>query len=203
MKLYKFRSLGDETDFDRLKDIIVKKKFWCSKIWDLNDPMEGVYKNSFFNREQIEKTFTEKNEYRICSFSGEKGLDDSRLWGYYANGFKGVAIEIEVEKNDVCEIRYVTPKNFRIKQVNAKKIITRKLTKWKHEDEYRFLIKSEEKEHEIGEITKIYFGNPYGDLNNTFHILKESNLIKKYRLFKEKIIATCKNNGIKPEIFSI
>jgi len=30
-------------------------------------------------------------------------------------------------------------------KINAKKIITRKLTKWKHEDEYRFLIKSEEK----------------------------------------------------------
>ena len=42
MKLYKFRSLGSEADYDRIIGII-ENGFWCSKFSDLNDVMEGVF----------------------------------------------------------------------------------------------------------------------------------------------------------------
>jgi len=100
LKLYKFRSLGTELDVCRLKSLIETGHFWCSKIWDLNDPMEGVYRNSNFNTEDIERIFSDKNNHLICSFSGEKGFKNPLLWGYYANGFKGAVIEIEVEKDN-------------------------------------------------------------------------------------------------------
>ena len=61
LKLIKFRSLGSDNEFKRIKEILKTNKFWCSKLWNLNDPMEGVYRNSFFNSDDIFKMFTEKN----------------------------------------------------------------------------------------------------------------------------------------------
>ena len=113
MKLYKFRPLGNCHDLERIEQIIKEDKFWCSKLWDLNDPMEGVYRNKYFDKLDSDKTFNEKNKYRICSFSGKKGLKNPILWGYYAHGFRGVAIEIEAKKN-IEEITYVTEEEFKL-----------------------------------------------------------------------------------------
>ena len=44
VKLYKFRPLADDRDFERLKEILKTGKFYCPKFPDLNDPMEGVYR---------------------------------------------------------------------------------------------------------------------------------------------------------------
>lgn len=89
MKLYKFRPLANQTDFDRAKAILETGCFWCSKFFDLNDPMEGVYKG-------IKNYFAEKDRYKICSFSGKKAFRDPVMWAYYANGFKGMAIETAI-----------------------------------------------------------------------------------------------------------
>ena len=43
LKLYKFRSLGEPNSVNRVVGILRTKKFWCSKFWDMNDPMEGVF----------------------------------------------------------------------------------------------------------------------------------------------------------------
>jgi len=197
MKLYKFRSLVSSKDFRRVKEIIEEEKFWCSRIWDLNDPMEGVYKNRYFNRFEWKKTFNDKNEYLICSFSGKIGLKNPILWGYYAYGFKGLAIEIEVENNDeIQKIKYVNEKKFMANLDDAEKIITRKFKYWEHEDEYRFLIKNSINKQKIGKITKIIFGNPYSDLINYNDILKNSKLLRKYNSYKEKLIEICENKNI-------
>lgn len=60
--------------------------------------MEGGYSylTTAENEIATPDVFTEKNAYRICSFSGEKALSNPAIWGYCANGFKGVAIEVEV-----------------------------------------------------------------------------------------------------------
>lgn len=203
MKLYKFRPLGNNLDFRRLKEIIEEKKFWCPKLWDLNDPMEGVYRNSFFPKDRSNDIFTEKNRYHICSFSGKDALENPKLWGYYANGYRGVAIEIEVPDDDknIYGITYQTLEKFNENLDNAIKIITRKLSDWEHEDEYRFLSKSEIKKCEIGEITKIYFGNPYYNLVNTKQIYDNSDSLKKYRRDKDKMKKICDKNKITWEEF--
>jgi|GEM_PF-5983772 hypothetical protein len=46
MKLYKFRPLGSCLDLERAQEILAQGKFWCSPFWELNDPMEGVYRYS-------------------------------------------------------------------------------------------------------------------------------------------------------------
>lgn len=71
------------------------------------------------------------------------------MWGYYANGFKGIAIEIEVD----CKrsgIRKVSYAREVAKITNGddaadavERILTTKLSCWRHEFEYRYIEKSD------------------------------------------------------------
>ena len=45
MKLYKFRPLGSCLDLERAGDSC-PGQILCSPFWELNDPMEGVYRYS-------------------------------------------------------------------------------------------------------------------------------------------------------------
>ena len=55
----------------RVKDILEQNKFYCSRIWEMNDPMECVYHKSLFDEVDSKEYFNLKNSYMICSFSGE------------------------------------------------------------------------------------------------------------------------------------
>ena len=110
MKIYKYRSY-QRLDF--LFDIICNGFVHCSNYKELNDPFEG----QFIHIEggvtfpvtfppaipRIERTTKSVNEvynskkFKICSFS--KTYDDVRLWSYYAEGHKGIAIEFEIPEN--------------------------------------------------------------------------------------------------------
>ena len=197
MKLYKFRALGTVEDFNRLKNIIETGHFWCSNFWDLNDPMEGVYKNSSILSSDINKIFSEKNKYKICSFTGQKGFNNTTLWGYYANGFKGVIIEIEIRNiNKINPINYVSKEIFQQNIEDVKLILLRKLDDWKSEDEFRFLIKSENNLHKIGKIIKVHFGTPYSGLTNTNKIFEKSKNLNRYNELKEKLEKICRAKNI-------
>jgi hypothetical protein len=211
MKLYKFRPLatdGVDSDFSRLKDILKTGKFWCSKFSDLNDPTEGFY--TFLNNSPVSETikliYTDKENYKICSFSSEEAFSNPTMWGYYANGFRGVAIEIEVRSDNdkvkrieyECEIPKLknTPSYEEAKK-EAEKILTTKLKLWDHENEYRFLEKSSSDEFEIGEITALYFGDPYGNAQNKKEIIKNSKTLEKYRKLRGKILKISKELKLK------
>ena len=64
MKLYKFRSLTSEEEFERATQIIETGIFWCSKFSELNDPMEGVFRTSR-NSGLIQEIYAEKISYKI------------------------------------------------------------------------------------------------------------------------------------------
>ncbi|MFH1369696.1 MAG: hypothetical protein ABII09_00170 [Planctomycetota bacterium] len=194
MKLYKFRSLANKDTFDYLKEILETDKFHCSRFSDLNDPLEGVYYFMNYNENRevlLNKIFTEKEGYKICSFSHEKAFSNPILWGYYANGFRGVAVEVDVGTEEVREIKY-EPKLPRIKgedyEENAIKILTTKLCPWGHECEYRFMKKSSDNKHKIGNITALYFGDPYQKAHNRNNIVENSNNIRNYLGFKKSIL---------------
>jgi hypothetical protein len=216
LKLLKFRSLASETDFERAKEIIEKSKFWFSKLWNLNDPIEGVYKNKSFGKIDIEKTFNGKNDYVICSFSCgnvdtkklqkpiKAPINNPLLWGYYANGFKGIAIEVEIEEYDVSEVDYKSKSEFYKNLKDAKTIITRKLIDWVDEGEYRFLKQGGvEGKYEMGKITKVYFGNPNGSINNYDQVLNNSKSLRKYLFYRQELILICKAHGIEPIVYDI
>ena len=148
IKLYKFRPLANQDDFARAKAILETGHFWCSKFSELNDPMEGVF---YGPANVIHDIYIKKCRYRICSFSGEKTIDDSfenpfenpSMWGYYANGFKGMVIEIAVDKEKVRKIKY-DDKIANLKNLTdgdkIETILRTKTTAWEHEVEHRFLI---------------------------------------------------------------
>lgn len=204
IKLYKFRPLANEEDFERLKDILETGKFWCSKFFELNDPMEGVY--NFLNYsdrpDAVDLIFKTKTSYKICSFCNEEAFSKPTLWGYYANGFRGVAIELEVGSDKVEEIQY-KDKIPSFKGVNPEKeaveILTTKLELWEHECEYRFLEKSDNNDNnkfEIGKITALYFGDPYEGTINRKDIIENSNAVRKYIDLKNKILEITKELSV-------
>jgi hypothetical protein len=202
MKLYKFRPLGSDTDFERAKSILNTKKFHCAHFWELNDPMEGVYYIDG-NEKFIDAIYRAKKTYRICSFSAnitDKGFDNPTLWGYYANGFRGLVIKIDVEKSDVCKIDYVTElikyKTPTDTQKAAKKILITKLSTWEHEAEWRFLTTEEGDKHQIGNITSVYFGNPYKNTIN-YNELSQETIFRDYENYKRELFKIAKNKHYK------
>ena len=205
MKIYRFRKLTNVDDFCRLCNIIKTGRFWCSKFWELNDPMEGVFSTN--NPNTIEKIFSEKEKYKICSFSGEEGFKNPAMWGYYANGFKGVAIEIETDLRDgMCGeqggVKKIKPDNNLTNDLDIEKILLNKDYNWEHEDEYRFLIKLGDNNyhnhrHKIGKkINAIYFGNPYGNIKNQAQVKEKNKSFEQYDQFKKKIKEIAKDEDI-------
>ncbi len=198
LKLYKFRPLANDKDLDRLKGILETGEFWCSKFSELNDPMEGSFTvpNSCNVSEIIDSIYSQKESYKICSFSDVKALSNPIMWGYYSNGFRGVAIEIEVSSSKVRQIEYVDEVS-NLKSLNfdmkAKKILTTKLMPWKHECEYRFLIKTNDNLIKIGQITALYFGDPYWRARNKNNIFAKSPALNKYKELKKKTLESISN----------
>lgn len=203
LKLIKFRSLANEVDLSRAIKTITTGEFWCAKLWNMNDPMEGVYSTS--NREIIPKLFTEKNKYVICSFSDnsddnipKKPIENPLLWGYYANGFKGIAIEIEVDESNVKKVDYISRtdidkliENRSLDEDIAREIITKKLKCWNLEYEWRFLKDSNEGSYTIGKIIQVYIGRPYITTENYKEIALNSNALKNYLGYQETIENHC------------
>lgn len=198
MKLYKFRSLGSPTDVKRAKRMLETGEFWCSGFSELNDPMEGSFTTDL-PHDVVDLMYGSKSKYKICSFSGRKAFENPIMWGYYANGFSGFVVEIDVEKSSIDKIQYVK----RIPSIGdgwdieakTKKILTSKLVSWKHEDEYRFLKVSEVGFHKIGEITAVYWGNPYGRAKNIELIYGNNRKLQDFAKRKNGLIGKFK--GIK------
>lgn len=202
IKLYKFRSLGNPIDFNRAKAILETGCFWCSQFSDLNDPMEGAFTTVVSGDcadEIVRVIYDKKKRYKICSFSSEKSfnagflrpLENPAMWGYYANAFKGIAIEIEVDESEVRKIDYVDS----IQKLSdwadkgeIEKLLSAKFISWQHEAEYRFLIDDQRNFHEIGKITAIYFGEPYRGAHNKQSIYSDNKSLQEYEKLKEELI---------------
>jgi hypothetical protein len=223
LKLYKFRPLANDLDLCRAINILKTGEFRCSSFWELNDPMEGIFYTLEDKDDIINKIYCEKSNYKICSFSGggsplsDKGFNNPTLWGYYANGFKGIAVEVEIdedntketeeEKNYICPVSYEKgiPKWERnsTNEENIRKILTTKLDYWGHEAEYRFLNKNLKKNFfKIGKITSVYFGCPYKKPLNNKEVFKNK-IIYEYLERKNNLSIIAKEMDIKRECVSI
>ena len=199
MKLYKFRALTSCTDLERIKEIIKTEKFWFSKLWNLNDAMEGVYSTIDY----AENLFQMKDELIICSLSKPKALREPLMWGTYAGGYKGLVIEVDLKLDESFKKKSISYKSLdKLNKpiieddLNKKvmKIITRKLNSWRREHEVRILRRklydeydNEEKSYSIGKITAIYFGEPYKNLENGSQLANNSKNYKKYVELKETL----------------
>ncbi len=146
MKVYKYRSL---TNFEFVADILCEQRFYASSFFDLNDPMEGLFEyEAGTKQEYIDAIVWGKKKLRVCSFS--RNWENLLLWAHYADGFKGVCIELDLKKprNNAFKIARVTYEPGRLlfsndagQQVDKmpSKILSRKNVAWEYEKEVRTL----------------------------------------------------------------
>lgn len=165
MKAYKFRS---STQADFIFDILMNKRLYCSDWKNLNDPMEGIFAYSHNNESFVEQKIKEigdsKRQYKICSLS--RTFDNHLLWAHYANGFDGVAIEIELpeDNQNIKKLDYdrgvfanvnITP-NSDAEKI-AKDILFSKYNVWNYEEEIRIL--HDQSYYQNIKVTKVICGH--------------------------------------------
>lgn len=150
MKLYKYKPLNN---LWHVLDIALNERLYCAPWRDLNDPLEGRYEiylgdsdrdgrcalNSF-----IEST---RNKFRIAALSAN--ATNFLLWSHYADGHKGVAIEIEIPDNhpDLTKIVYSPFSSIFTNEDDIEEdmrhIFNGKTEEWSYEEEYRIITNRE------------------------------------------------------------
>ncbi|GGA77060.1 hypothetical protein GCM10011369_18700 [Neiella marina] len=146
MLLYKYRGIQS---FRFFTDIILKQRLYAAPYFDLNDPMEGryLYSQSGGSIDQDMKRLLkgEKEKIRICSLSRDP--KNELMWSHYAEGHKGVAIGVEVDRNkyEVEPIIYdglhrVGLHNFH--HGSAIDVLSHKLDVWQYEEEERVFVRN-------------------------------------------------------------
>lgn len=140
--LYKYRSLEN---FKAYVDIILKNRLYAAKYKKLNDPMEGqyLYKNGELNIDIRNQLYEEKNNIRICSLS--RVNNNELMWSHYANGQRGIAIGVEInrQKYQVKQVQYnglPYIQNHNLNNHTAIDILSNKLEIWNYEEEERVFI---------------------------------------------------------------
>lgn len=150
MKLYKYKSLANLWHF---LDLVLNQRLYCAHWADLNDPLEGRYEiylnsqSSKIKRTAVDRIETAKNTYRVASLSADPA--NFLLWSHYADGHKGVAIEIDIPEShpDLVEILYsgfspvFTGKTQTKKDMRS--LFNGKGEEWSYEREYRIIVTKE------------------------------------------------------------
>jgi hypothetical protein len=152
MKLYKYQPLEN---LWRVLDIVHNSRLFCAH-WDkLNDPYEGRYeiwlhKDEEILREGMTNTIEEKKKaWRIAALSADP--THILLWSHYANGHKGVAVEVDIPRNHeyLRKVRYYpywyTPVFSETSQTEytMRHLFEEKGLEWAYEREYRIITEKE------------------------------------------------------------
>lgn len=163
MRLYKYCSLAS---FERVLDIILNQRLYCSTYDSLNDPFEGLFLttihltpqdrarfplllvksfNVYKNVEDL--IFGSIDKIRICSLSSS--FSEVRLWSHYADGHKGIVFEIDFSglESKIHKVNYyeeLPSFGFSIlTQPHPHEVLSCKTKHWEYEAEYRIFHESE------------------------------------------------------------
>ncbi len=175
MKLYKYRTLGAELQY--ALDILVHERLYCADYRALNDPLEGVHRlaeqqhfvaglGNFVEPEELRElqslTPDGAAPPRVCSLSGT--ADHFLLWSHYADGHRGVAIEVDLEATFAGPLHPVEyapdlPSYGRTILCGAtvRDVLLHKTAHWAHEQEYR-VVQNDEFFDIAGRITGLLLG---------------------------------------------
>lgn len=154
MLLYKYRSIQR---IEHLLDILLNERLYCAEYFALNDPFEGQFRaivpdlDFFYTLQPKRRTVPmdianlplEPTKVRVCSLSRDPS--DVRLWSLYADGHKGVAIEIDFAgiEASLIEVKYRTPLpefgTTILAGTSAEEVLGYKTDHWKYEQEYRVI----------------------------------------------------------------
>lgn len=94
MKLYKYKSLAN---FEFVADILLNKRLFAADFKNLNDPMEGDLNRDYTSSEYYKIITDEMSKIKMCSLSSD--MNNPILWAHYADGFKGICIEVEIDES--------------------------------------------------------------------------------------------------------
>lgn len=148
MLAYKFRS---PAAIEFALDIVLNERLHCADWRELNDPVEGIFAYSYGPGEEesasrlVRAIGKSKSVYRVCSLS--RSFQSHLLWAHYADGFHGLAIEVELPDNDpdVRPVRYrgvfdmLNIAEVSVPDHTARRILFSKYDEWEYEDEIRIL----------------------------------------------------------------
>lgn len=157
--------------------------------------MEGVFHT--YKPAVVQDLFNVKKRLGICSFLSEKAFQCPANWGYYAGGFRGVALEFEVPSEKMNEVSYVSFAEIQncVEVSDLKKLLCRKLDCWEREQEWRFFHDSHSKSVRIGKLCSVYFGDPFKNLVNEEGIRRESESLRQYLLRRERLMSVSEAKG--------
>ncbi len=144
MLLYKYRSFSS---LHFISDILVHQRLYCARWSRLNDPVEGLFLESGIGfdgrpvliRADLDNLYDPNEDPcpRVCSLSATPF--NMRLWALYADGHRGVAIEIDTDcmNSKPMPVRYTKglPVHSRTGVGHA---LSHKTRHWAFEREYRF-----------------------------------------------------------------
>ena len=171
MKLYKYRNFND---LRFLLDIFLNNRLYAAEYTEMNDPMEGHYlvKPGVINTRTKELIKDEKDTVRIVSLSADS--DNQLMWAHYADGHKGLAIEVEIidEYSELKEVKYqglseLTHLAERDPLETAKHILSHKHEFWEYENEFRALNRHRKFVSVV--VTKVIFGCKVSDDDCRFY----------------------------------
>lgn len=153
---YKYKSIRDLIDLDRILDIINNKRIYMPSFDELNDPFESYLVN--FDLSYAGSSITSAAGERpafiddIFKPYGILSLTDNCknqvMWASYSNMYKGICLGFEnlpkVKPIKYIEKNHSIPKldsENKIKDKDIEKILMTKYNNWKYEQEYRLLSK--------------------------------------------------------------
>jgi hypothetical protein len=146
MKLYKYRSLDN---LWHTLDIVVNQRIYCAHWTELNDPLEGRYeiflgtKNKAAESIMMGHIEEARNAMRVASLSADP--TNFLMWSHYANGHKGIAIEIEVpgDYEYLAEVTYTPFTSVFSEKADIARdmrhLFTGKSEEWSYEKEFRLI----------------------------------------------------------------
>lgn len=143
--LYKYRSLDP---WINTLDILINSRLHAAKFYQLNDPMEGIftYSPADVTARFIDRMIQGKDKLGICSLS--KVHNSTLMWSYYAASHKGIVIGVSINAANtpglvsVEDVDYKTENVFEPyldsdPEIEARRVLTRKMKTWQHEQEVR------------------------------------------------------------------
>ncbi|KFG67128.1 DUF2971 domain-containing protein [Microvirga sp. BSC39] len=146
MKLYKYKSLAN---LWHVLDLVLNQRLYCAHWSTLNDPLEGRYEIFLGNKPSklesimVSRIEQARNGFRIASLSA--AATNFLLWSHYADGHKGVAIEVDIPE-DHPELTKVTYSPFSSifsekaqTQEDMRHLFNGKGEEWAYEEEYRII----------------------------------------------------------------
>lgn len=169
--LYKYKTISDLKDMDRLEDIIKNNRLYFPRYNKLNDPLEGQviglnslgYAGSSMHilaDEEDPIVVSEKKKYRILALSDS--ADSSLMWTHYANMFNGVCLCYSskscfsiampvIYKNSIEKYSYLGQESsdYPLSQIVFSGLFY-KLEDWRYEHEWRIVNKSRSKYFQYG-----------------------------------------------------